>query len=257
MNGSPVRIMLRIAICDDDLRFLDHFAQMIAKSFADAGLQVAVFTFSDGKSLIQKIEKENQFFDIIFLDVEMPVVHGFQVAQRLRELHTTSLLIFTTYIENRSREGYLYGAYRYVFKNHLEAEISEVVMSIMKRLDQSAKSLDEITFKCRSFGVLDSLTTKLADIVYLKSEKTRRVTLQTVTSEYELLVKPLSEYAQMLDVRSFALVMRSYLLNFNHVQGIQDGLFMLTGGLSVPMGIKREARKASMEKYAKFLEGRI
>ena len=249
--------MIRIAICDDDLIFLDNFARMITTSFADAGQRAKVFTFSDGKSLIEKIEKEKQIFDVIFLDVEMPVVHGFQVAQRLRELNTAFILVFTTYIENQSREGYLYGAFRYVFKNNLEAEISEAVSSIIKKLGNSASNQEEVTFKCRTSGVLENLTLRKADIVFLQAEKTRRVTLKTVYSEYELLVKPLSEYAKLLDPSVFVPIMRSYLLNFNHVESINTGFFVLTGGLTVPLGVKREARNASMEKYLRFLEERI
>lgn len=249
--------MLRIAICDDDLNFLDNFAQILSASFADAGQQIKIFTFSDGKSLIEKMEKEKQFFDVIFLDVEMPVVHGFQVAGRLRELNTAFILVFTTYIEHQSREGYLYGAFRYIFKNNLETELSEAVSSILKRLGYSANGQEEVTFKCRTLGVLENLTLKKADIVYLKIEKTRRVVLKTVYSEYELLKKPLSEYAKLLDSSVFVLIMRNYLLNFNHVESIDTVSFILTGGLTVPLGVKREARKASMEKYLRFLEERI
>lgn len=249
--------MLRIAICDDDLNFLNHFVRMITKSFTDAGQQIKVFTFSDGKSLIGKIEKEKQIFDIIFLDVQMPVIHGFQVAQRLRELSSAFLLIFITYIENQSRKGYHYGAFRYVFKNNLEAEISEAVSGIIQKLDNSAADREEITFKCRASGVLENLILKKREIVFLKAEKTRRVTLKTIYSEYELLVKPLSKYAEMLGTSVFVPIMRSYLLNLNHVEGMDADSFILTGGLTVPLGIKREVRKASLEKYLKFLEERI
>ena len=249
--------MLRIAICDDDLSFLDNFARMITTSFADAGQQIKIFAFSDGKSLIEKVEKEKQIFDIIFLDVEMPMISGFQVAQRLRELSAVFILVFTTYIENQSREGYLYGAFRYIFKNNLESEIGEAVSSITKKLGHSASDREEVTFKCRTSGVLENLTLKKEDIVFLKAEKTRRVTLKTVYSEYELLVKPLSEYAELLNPSVFVPIVRSYLLNFNHVESIDTGSFVLTGGLTVPLGVKREARKASMEKYLRFLEERI
>lgn len=249
--------MIRIAICDDDVRFLDHFAQMITTSFADAGQRTKVSVFSDGRSLIDKVEKEKQIFDVIFLDVEMPMVHGFQVAQRLRDLNTAFILVFTTYMEHQSRDGYLYGAFRYVFKNHLESEISEAVSSIIKKLGYSADNQEEVTFKCRTAGVLENLTLKKADIVFLQAEKTRRVTLKTVTSEYELLVKPLLEYAELLDPSVFVPIMRRYILNFNHVESIDAGSFILAGGLMIPLGVKREARNASKEKYLRFLEERI
>jgi len=249
--------MLRIAVCDDDVGFLDSFAPMINKSFSDAGQQVQVSVFSNGKDLIEKVEKEKQIFDIIFLDVEMPGVHGFQVAQRLREISVAFVLVFTTYVEHKSREGYLYGAFRYVFKNNLEAEIDEAVSSIITKLDNSDIKQETVTFKYRNSGVLEDLTLKKSDIIFLKVEKTRRVILRTVHAEYELLVKPLSEYAKQLTQPVFVPIMRNYLLNFNHVESIKDDFFVLTGGLTVSLGIKREVRKTSMEKYLKFLEGRI
>ena len=249
--------MLRIALCDDEMDFLSSFAPMIGRAFAGAGEQVQISTFSDGRSLIEKVEKEKQIFDIIFLDVEMPLVHGFQVAQRLRELNTAFILVFTTHMENLSREGYRYGAFRYVFKNNLEVEINETVASIVKKLDSQELTQETVAFKYRNSGVLEDLTLRKADIVYLEIVKTRRVILKTVHAEYELLVRPLSEYAQQLTPPAFIPIMRNYLLNLNHVVSIQNGFFLLSGGLTVPLGIKREVKKASMEKYLKFLEERI
>lgn len=249
--------MLRIAICDDDLIFLNNFARMITTSFADAGQQAKVFTFSDGKSLIEKVEKEKQFFDVIFLDVEMPVVHGFQVAQRLRELNAVFILIFTTYIEHQSREGYLYGAFRYVFKNNLEAEINEAVSGIIKKLDNPTIDQEEVTFKCRTSGVFENLTVRQVDILFLKKEKSRRVILKTVYSEYELLIRPLSEYAELLKPPIFIQIMRNFIVNFDHVQGVSADCFILTGNITIPLGIKYEVKMASIEKYHRFLEERI
>ena len=53
--------MLRIAICDDDLIFLDNFAQMLKTSFADVEQQTNIFKFSDGKNLIKKWKKKKKF----------------------------------------------------------------------------------------------------------------------------------------------------------------------------------------------------
>jgi len=249
--------MLRVAVCDDDISFLESFPELITRAFAHAGQEITVVTFQEGKSLIDAVEKEKQLFDIVFLDVEMPGVHGFQVAQRLRELSAAIILIFTTYMEHQSREGYRYGAFRYVFKNNLEAEIDEAVSGILKKLGASELGQEEMAFKYRNSGVLERLIIKKADIIYLQAKRSRRVSLRTVCSEYDLVIKPLSEYAQQLPEPIFVPIMRDYLLNCNHVISVQDGFFQLTGGLKLPLGVKREVRKASMEKYLRFLEGRI
>ena len=249
--------MLRIAICDDDPIFLDDFENTLNKSFENAGQQIIIFKFSFGKSLIEKVEKEKQIFDIIVLDVDMPKISGFQVAQRLRELNAAFILLFTTYIERQSREGYFYGAFRYIFKNNLQAEISEAVTSIMNKIGASDAGEENVMLKYRNSGVLEDLLLKKTDIILLKMEKTRRVTLKSVYSEYELIVKPLTEYVEILKPPTFNLILRNYILNFNHIECVKNGFFVLTGGLKVPLGIKREARKASMEKYLKFLEERL
>ena len=129
--------------------------------------------------------------------------------------------------------------------------------AIMRKLGNLEDEQEKIILKCRTLGVLEDLTLKKADIVFLQAEKTRRVTCKTIYSDYELLVKPLSEYAKLLDSPAFVPIMRCYLLNFHHVESIDGDSFVLAGGWRVPMGIKREVRKASMEKYLKFLQERF
>ena len=203
------------------------------------------------------MEKEKKIFDIIFLDVEMPVIHGFQLAQRLRELNPNFILIFTTYIEHQSREGYLYGAFRYVFKNNIETEMNEAISSIIKHLGNPSSNQEKVTFKCKNSGVFENLTVRKMDILFLKKEKNRRVILKTVYAEYKLLIKPLSEYRALLKPPIFQPVMRNYLVNFEHIQGVSDNSFILTGNILIPIGIKYEVKMASIEKYHRFLEERL
>lgn len=249
--------MLKIAICDDDGLFLETFAPKVAHSFANLGQPVEVSTFSDGAALIEKMEKKKEIFDIVFLDVDMPTINGFQVAQRLRELPFGFFLLFTTYLESQSREGYLYGAFRYVFKNNLDTEIQEAAAAIVKKLGQYSADQEQVHFKCRNLGVLENLTVRKSDIIYLKSGYARRIDLYTVHASYSLLVKPLVEYIEILHSSAFVPIMRSFIVNFNHVDHIEGDYFILTGGVKIPLGIKREARKASMEKYFSFLQERV
>lgn len=245
--------MLKIAICDDDTQFLELFERILATEFSIREQAVEIHMYDNGKSLIEHIEKGKQLYHIIFLDVEMPEVNGFQVAARLQEINTGFLLLFTTFIEHSSREGYRYGAYRYIFKNRLTDEINEAVSSILKKLNNLSNGLETITFKYRNSGVIEDLTVCKDDILFLKREKSRRVILKTIVSEYDLLVKPLTEYSSILNCANFYTIMRNFIVNFNHVQELDDEYFILTSGARVPLGIKREVKKASKDKYLLFL----
>lgn len=84
--------MINIAICDDDLQFLDMFSAILTEVFSNNNQAITIYKYSSGKTLIEKVEKEKHIFNIIFLDVEMPELGGFQVAKRLRELNTSFIL---------------------------------------------------------------------------------------------------------------------------------------------------------------------
>lgn len=249
--------MLRIALCDDDLEFLEVFQNLIIKSFADTGLEIILTSFSNGKSLLEDVEKNKTIFDVIFLDVEMPEVNGFQVAHRLRSIQPAFILIFTTYQEHQSREGYLYGAFRYVFKNNLSSELKEAIAGIVKKISEDKERNEDIIFKCRISGVLEDIMVSSEDILYLKREKSRRVILKTVFSEYELLTKPLSKYTNQLAPPNFQPVLRNFIVNFNHVQNFTSDSFILTGNSKVPIGVNREVRKILKAKYLTFLKERL
>lgn len=249
--------MLKIAICDDDIKFVKRFTTFLSNALKNRDLKAKITTYSGGKDLIEKIEKEYCFFDVIFLDIEMPEIDGFQVAHRLREIDQSFILIFITYMENQSRKGYFYEAFRYIFKNSLEVEIEEALDSILNKLGKKQAEEELVTLKHRVLGVLEDLTLRKSDIIYLKVEKSRRVTLRTLYAEYNLSIKSLAEYAQLLSPSIFVPIMRSYLVNFTHVEGTNTDSFLLTGGITIPLGVKKNSKKDSLAKYMKFLRERV
>lgn len=249
--------MIKIAVCDDDSPFAQELAQNISTLFAQQTQQTQISVFTSGQTLIQTIHLQKQFFDVIFLDVEMPQINGFQVAEKLRELDPAFILIFTTHMEHQSRKGYLYGAFRYVFKSNLSTELAEAVAATLQKLNKLQNARQTITLKHTTLGMIEDLCLPKSDILYLKTDKKRRITLQTPFASYHLLVKPLAHYAQMLNPAVFVPVMRSYLVNFDHVESIEGEWFVLTGGIRIPLGIKKSSQKTSMEKYMKYLRERI
>lgn len=249
--------MITIAICDDDVEFLDVLEKILVAVFSQKCQCIDISKFDNGKALLDSIEKNNKFYKLIFLDVEMPVVNGFQVAERLKEISTDFYLLFTTYMEHQSRQGYLYGAYRYIFKNNLESEIEESVASLLVKCTPTENKLDTVTFRYRNANTFDDLTLKAEDILFLRRDKTRRVIVKTVTSEYVLLTKPLSEYFDLINRPDFYPIMRNYIVNFNHVRSLDEDSFILTGGVHIPLGIKREVKNMSKNKYFTFLQEQL
>lgn len=66
------RMLMNIAICDDDKSFRDLLEKHLRNYFNDRNISLNIFQFPSGEKLL-----ENQLlFDLVFLDVEMGNING-------------------------------------------------------------------------------------------------------------------------------------------------------------------------------------
>lgn len=76
--------MLRIAICDDEIRTCSQLEDMVLGFAKGRGLQTEAEVFYSGEALYQAI-REQCPFDLILLDIEMLALDGVELGRRIRE----------------------------------------------------------------------------------------------------------------------------------------------------------------------------
>ena len=81
---------MQILIVDDEPFNRQVIAMMIKKSFPDAVIEFAY----NGKEAVEKAV--TQKFDMIFMDIRMPVMNGFEATKRLREKGIESAIYVVT-----------------------------------------------------------------------------------------------------------------------------------------------------------------
>ena len=86
--------MLRIALCDDDMEFLDRFEALIHKCIEPYGKEYQIFKFTNGISMLA-VHRQAEF-DVVFLDIDMPMDSGISVAREFRESDNIVYIIFVT-----------------------------------------------------------------------------------------------------------------------------------------------------------------
>ena len=85
---------MRIAICDDEKLFLDKEAALVEKWADERGLHIEVHAFSNGDDLLRAHAQE--YFDLIILDIIMPLLNGIDTARELRMNDKNVSVIFLT-----------------------------------------------------------------------------------------------------------------------------------------------------------------
>lgn len=108
--------MIRIAICDDDIKLTGQLEYIIEKIAKQYGIHVENDIFFNGKELIGHIENQMPNYDLIFLDIEMEYMNGMETACRIREKDKQVLIIFVTSHVNYAVEAYAVHPFQFIVK---------------------------------------------------------------------------------------------------------------------------------------------
>ncbi|MBU3160486.1 response regulator [Clostridium frigoris] len=107
-----------------------------------------VLTAEDGKSAIDKVRKEKENIDIIFLDIRMPEMSGTEVLKTIREIGVTCpVIIMTAYATVKNAiDCTKLGAVAYLQKPFSPDRVGAVLDEILNSkeiFDEKLKHLDE------------------------------------------------------------------------------------------------------------------
>ena len=86
-------MMINIAICDDERIFLEQLEKTIRFVAKELRLVVIVTQYSHGLELL-KHQKKHQLF---FLDIDMPDVTGFYIAEKLMKNEQAKVVLVTNH----------------------------------------------------------------------------------------------------------------------------------------------------------------
>lgn len=105
--------MFQIGIVDDDDRSIEVVLRHLRRHQDEHGTEFTVRPFRDGRDLVGGYRSD---LDVLFLDVEMPTVGGFEVAHRIREVDVRVVIVFVTRMGQLTIRGYEVGALSYLVK---------------------------------------------------------------------------------------------------------------------------------------------
>lgn len=123
--------MVRVAVVDDEAEMLEYLENSIEKAFEEMNVEVETFAFNKGSELVR--QQGEMKFDIIFLDLEMPEMDGFEVARRIRDTDSKVVLVFVTNREDLVFDAFQYDVTAFVRKKCLNEEWMQLQRHIEKQ----------------------------------------------------------------------------------------------------------------------------
>lgn len=139
--------MIKVALCDDDVSTLKETLGFLEQYRRERGQKIVHTAFSNPVELMAKIEQGTRF-DILFLDILMPVQDGIETAAEIREYDSDVKIIFLTSSEESAVQSYTVEAYFYQLKPLRWESFSQVMDSALEKCELEQKS--RLILQCKS-----------------------------------------------------------------------------------------------------------
>lgn len=238
--------MIRIAICDDSPDFLQQTKQMIDKWDALFSVGVSTSLFEDGDALLLAHAKNP--FDIILLDVVMPLLNGIATARELREKDKTVKIVFLTSSVEFAVESYSVKASNYLLKPADPEKLRACLDELIAELRSATK---RIVVK----GTDATHRIALADIEHVEAQLKHTVFYLKDGRRIES-AEPLYTLENMLMLEDgFFKCHRSYIVNIHHIDNYSHSQIVMRSGRSIP--ISRSCQKSFEASYFRVIFGKV
>lgn len=233
--------MAKIIIIDDEKHCVNVLDKLIKKVHPDYEIAGAFSNPVEGLEYIR-----NHPPDLLFLDIEMPVLNGFALLDRILPIDFD--IIFTTAYDRYAIRAFQYSAINYLLKPITEKSIVQALSGWEKRrkktvpeqwellqnnLRNEAEAVSRIALPTGAgYHIVE-----IKDIVRCESDN--NYTSFFLDDENKLLIcRTLKEIEEMLGDYGFLRVHQSHLINPQFVKGIlkQDGgTVMMKDGKEIPV----------------------
>lgn len=237
--------MLRAAICDDEQVMLDYLYEHISAEFQRQGTDIHIekFTLSRDFLNIHKAEP----FDVVFLDIKMPDIDGFEVAKRVRGISEKTYMIFVTTESGLVYDSFDYHPFNFIPKGKAEILKAKLIRVISKLIEQLK---DNYTI-CFDLPYGEKRYIKSSDIIYAVS-KSNYLDIVCKTETIHIRRK-LNEFLDELPSRSFARINNRIIVNMCCVCRIDNTRMKVTLHDGTELNISRTYKAEFSEKYNIYL----
>ena len=228
---------MRVAICDDDVAFLDEAARAVRTWGERRGESVEVARCTSGSELLVRCREARQ--DLVLLDIVMPGISGMDVARELRAHDEAVRIAFLTSSPEYAVDSYEVHASEYLLKPVSRERLERLLSECARSREEEAPSIVART----AFGYQRVF---LADVECAEA-RNKRVLFWLRDGSCVEAVESLKAYEQRLAMsRGFFKCHRSYLVNLANVERFSATDAVMRSGRVVPVArsVRREFQQA-------------
>lgn len=220
---------MRIAICDDDIKYVKDVERHLKQYFSEHGLSLDLSKYNNGTDLLNS----NINFDIVFLDIEMPNINGIELGKKLQKSNPNLILIYITAYNHYLDDALDLGITRFFDKPIDSKRFYRGLEKAIEKLDQTEV---QIHLKNSKNGIE---IVKMNDIIMVEIEnrKTKIVTKNKVYHSNN----GIKTWREKLNKSYFESPHNSFIVNANYITYFCKDHIILDDKYNIPISYRKRA----------------
>jgi len=229
ISGGDSLNYFNIGICDDEEITLDKISQLINDKFKEINCEYNINKFNNSMELIEFHSRE--YFDIVFLDIDMPKINGIEAAQNIKFKNPNAIILFITSKDEFVFESFKVQPFRFIRKSKLTEEISEAIIEVNKFLEKNS-------YKIRIIIDKKTYEIDINNILYIESSK-NYITINTVNDKQYKYKDSINQKEYELEDYGFIRTHSGYLVNERYIQRINNDNVIIKNNQKIPISRSR------------------
>lgn len=203
--------MIKIAVAEDEIEMSNQLLKYIKQFFDENDLDYSVMVFDNAIKLLDNYDFS---FDLIFMDINMPLLNGVEASKKLREIDSEVTLIFITSLAQYAIKGYEVNAFDFILKpisyNSFSLKLRRVIDYFKKNNDTYLLIKNKVT----------ATKIKTSDIKYIEVIN-HSLIYHTLNGDLAA-TGSLKKVKDELTDLPFEFCNQCYLVNLKYVEKIED-----------------------------------
>ncbi len=235
--------MYRIAICDDEKSTCSELETFVKRYSDQKYIHIDISVFYDGEKFYDYLIYKN-YFDLIFLDIELPKKNGIEIGEYLRKSAENELtsIVYISSKQNYAIQLFKYRPIDFLIKPLTYDEIHRILEGDINR-----SCIGNLYFQYQK----DKINRRvfIRNIIYFRSND-KKIEMMLLSGKAIIFNEKLSNIEKQMSKNNFLRIHKSYLINYEYViEYTYEWIKMIDGDI---LSISKINRKEVKEKIIKL-----
>ena len=236
---------MNIVMCDDERLFLNQLENTVKIYIDQKNIKANIIKSTDAIELKKNIQEIKP--DLVFLDIDLPKVTGFELSKEIKILFPKCIIVFCTNHNELVYESFEYEPFWFLCKDEYNRKIEKIMDQALVKIKKEKQEFI-ICLKDKS------LIVKYSEIMYIEVKKHK---LQFHLRDNKIVEQrgSIAEIERQFEAYEFIRINSGCLVNLKYIQGIDKNIVVLENNESLI--ISRSNKKMVKDKFFDYIGNKV